>query len=179
MNRQINLVSHKKKNVFNRDRLLHGAQYISRFSIVFVVVSAIGLFIVNRSGTLPILEQQDKTFTTNLTYVQQKIIKFLLIRERLHNVDPLLNNGSRIDTILTQISSALPNGVNLDNLSLSDKKFSLTISSASLTSLSTFLDFAINKVNQKDVFKTITISNFSADAGAGKYSVNLDITTYE
>lgn len=179
MNKQINLVSHKKKKLLNRDRLLRLVVFLSRISMAMVVLSAIGLFVLNRSATLPILEQQDKTITSNLSFVQQKIIKFLLIRERLQDINPLINNGSTLTTTLTDISNELPSNVSLTSVSLRDKKLSLVVSSPSLTAIGTLLDYFIMQVNKKNIYKTVTISNFTADSNSGKYTLNLDILTYE
>src|SRR5260221_12939748 len=111
MSDQINLYIHKRKKIFNKESILHLLQFFSKIFLAATIISSIILFILNRSGKLPLLEQQDRTISSNLSYVQQKIIKFLLIRERLVNIGPLLNKKSDIVTMLSEISTAIPSGV--------------------------------------------------------------------
>ena len=175
MSDQINLISHKRKKFFHRDSLLDFVQFLARASLITVIISAVGLYILNSSGRLPFLQQQDRTITTNLSLVQQKIIKFLLIRDRLQSINPLLQNKSKVDTLITAFSQGLPASVTVDTFSLTKNNMSLTVSSSSLSSLGTFLDFMLEKVSKKELFKKITITRFTSDGTNGIYILSLAV----
>lgn len=179
MSDRINLLSRKKRRMLNRESLLYFTQMSARIILAITILSAIVVFILNRSGNLPLLQQQDKTISSNLTFLQQKIIKFLLIRERLGNISPILSKKSSINDILFQISASLPSGVSLDAFTLDKTNITLAVSSSSLSSLNDFLDAMLVKVNQKQLFKKITVTSLSSDNVSGNYSLTLTALYYE
>lgn len=179
MSDHINLLSHKRKSFFNKESIILLLQFLAKMCLVVTIISSIVLFILNNSGKLPLLEQQGKTISTNLSLEQQKIIKFLLIRERVQNITPLLGKKSQIDTLLSQISSSLPNDASMDSFTLSQKTITIVVSSSSLISINSFLDFAIEKVNQKQLFKKITVTSLSIEGGGNKYRLAVSALYYE
>src|SRR5438067_13920938 len=131
MSDQINLYTHKRKKILNKESFLHVLRFFSKIFLAATIISSIVLFILNSSGKLPLLEQQDRTISSNLSYVQQKIIKFLLIRERLENIGPLLSKKSNIGTILSDVSTALPSGVSVNSFAYNQNIIQITLSSSS------------------------------------------------
>jgi Tfp pilus assembly protein PilN len=175
MSNQINLIPHKRTSIFNRSTLLYFLQLIAGVSLCVVVVCSVVLFVLSKSGKLLILQQQDRTVTTNLTFLQEKIVKFLLIRDRLQEISPLINHKSTIDAVLGTILDGLPSTLSVNSFALTKKSISLNVSSASLSEINTFLDYMLDKVNNKQVFKKVTIVGLTDDAAGGKYLLSLDI----
>src|SRR6266480_8099032 len=118
MSNQINLISRKREKLFNRDFLLRFTEFLARTLLLLIIVFSIGLFILNKSGRLPVLQQQDHSITTNLSLVQQKIIKFLLIKNRLEEINPLMQNRSKIETLAVTVSQGIPSTIAVDSFSL-------------------------------------------------------------
>lgn len=174
MNKEINLLSGKRNNRFNEYRALRTARTIAVVFLVIVVVLSLVSFSLNRNSQITATEQQKKIVSSQLFVSQSKIITFLLLKARLHQIDQLFTSHNAFGKILSDIIISLPADVNVDACTINQKKLSVTLSSPSLLSLQLVIDSVTDKLHKKQFFKKITISSLTADPKIGKYILFID-----
>lgn len=173
MNNDINLLPTTGKNVGQE---IHLQRYKSiAFTILTItILTSVGIFLLSFDPTLSIIKKQENQVRTNLVYSQNKIGKYFFIKDRLKEIKTVLDKRTTYDTVITTIQAQMPNDISIDNVSISQKKMMISLSSTSLSSINTFLDKITDLFVQKNVFKTLTINNITVDEKAGKYSLSLE-----
>ncbi len=176
MSKEINLIYSKKKNRISQERLIKIVHRIAYACVGITALFAGGIYYLNQSVPLPALQKQEATITQNLTLSQQKILKLMLIKDRLTQINTIMNQRKNLDETIATIISALPQGVSVNSFALSTGKIDITVSSHSLLAINQFIDFSINKLNNKELFSTLTINGIVADAKSQTYSLILEAT---
>lgn len=173
MNDGINLINSKKQQIERQEKLLKNFRRISFGSLVAVAILAVVLFLLNVFSPVSKLQGEQQTVAQNLLGSKSKIAKFLLLRDRLGNIDKVFIQNSSLDKILTTIASNIPGDVNVDSLGISKDNVALILTSPSLASINAFMDFLNKQVTLKTLFKKVTISSLTVDVKSGKYTLSV------
>lgn len=176
MSKEINLIYSKKKSKISQERLIKLVNRVAYIIVAITALSAGGIYFLNQSVPLAALQKQESTITQNLTLSQQKILKLMLIKDRLSQINTITNQRKNFDETIATIISSLPEGVSVNTFALNTKAIDITVSSHSLVAINQFLDFSINKLNSKELFSKLTVNGLVADTKSQTYSLLLEAT---
>ncbi len=176
MNNGINLISSKHAALERQARIVRIFNRIAYSSLGIVAIGAVGLFFLNFYSPLPKLEAQQQATTQQLLSQKEKIAKLLLLRNRLQNITTLFQHSTSLDKTLTAIALNTPGDVSVDTLGIDETGVNLIVTSPSLLSINSFLDFLKSQVDKKSLFKKITISSLAVDVANGRYSLAVSAT---
>lgn len=174
MNKEINLVASKRNQSAAQQRALQITQIIAVIAMVIVSSLSILFFFLNQNSSLSRLKQQEQTLISTITFLHPKIAQYLIVKERLQAIDKVLSTRTSFDTVIGQIIQALPQSLTVSSFALNQKTISLTLLTPSLKDAETFINTMTDKVNNKQLFKKLTIDNVIADEKSGKYTVLID-----
>jgi len=174
MSKEINLIFSKKKNKVSQEHLIKWFNFAAYTSVFLLVVISAAMYYLDNGQELPLLLKQEQGITQNLNLSQQKVLKLMLVKSRLGDINAITNGRSNFDQTINAIVTALPVGVVVNTFSLNKKAVDITVSSSSLSGVNQFLDFAMSKLNKKELFKTLTINGLTADDRSQTYSLALE-----
>lgn len=172
MNKSINLLIAKNEDVplLKQIRILRA---ISLTILGIVVLSAIGLFFLILSSPLPALRSQESSASQELATLRPKSAKLYLIRERLGKIAAILNGRSQFDVIMERIINELPEGVDVEKISATDKTVAVSLTSESLFSMNSFI-LSMRKLQKEKKFAGITLSELTYNKNRGMYHMTLN-----
>lgn len=176
MSKEVNLISSRRKEESLSFRHATKIKRISYVMLGICVLISIALFGLNSTSELGSLTSKESTLSQTLLSSKKKIIKIGLIRDRLSSISSLGNSQSSYNDVITSVSHALTSDSSFDSFELTKKNLTIIVSSSSLLSINSFLDFVIEKLNKKELFQKVTVSSLIGDIQTGKYILNMDIT---
>jgi len=173
MNNNINLLPKVKRKV-QTDKYLQTYRIVAVVILSSTLIISVGLFLLSLDPTLSTLKKQENFTNSSLYSKQVKIGKYLFVKDRLKKTQELLNKRSSFDATLFAIQNQITNDISVDTLSISKKKFILSISSASLESINAFVDKITNIMYAKKIFANIRIDSLTDDEKANKYYLSME-----
>ncbi len=174
MNKDINLVSSKRRGSADAERSLKITKIIAFISLACVASISLLFFFLDKNSSLPTLKTQETNLIANMTYLHPKIAQYLILKERLQSIDTIISGRTSYEDSISQIIKALPSSVVVASFSFNQKAVSLTLVTPSLQDANSFIDAMISKVNNRQLFRKMTIDNIIADEKSGKYTVLID-----
>ena len=176
MNTNINLLEDKKtKRGPISSRSTQILRYVGIVLLFFVSASSIILFILISLSPLPNLKIQERQVNSALSQSHTDMAKLFLINERTDVATMILANRKSYDRSLELIQSILPNGVDVEGLTIEKNTLSLTVSSQSLALLNTFVSSLTGAVTEKKVFSQLALGNFLIETAKNRYLVTLTL----
>jgi len=176
MSKEVNLISSRRKEESVSYRQVALIKKISYTTVGVCVLITIGLFGLNSISSIQNLSQKEKDLSQTLFSYQKKIVSIALIKDRLTSINQITSASSPYEDVIQEISSALSKDASFDQFDINKKNLNITVSSASLVSVNSFLDYCISNVNKKHLFQKVTISSLLGDLQTGKYILILNIT---
>jgi len=174
MSDDINLLLDRKRQSSSKTGRVARLRVAAGISLSVVVLSAIILLILNKLSGIDVLLQQEQRDTAKISSQQKIVGKLLLLQSRLTDINSIFMTRSSPDVFIQQITAGMPSNVHIDSFGLTSKKISLAVTSSSLTDLDQFTNYLLTKVNNKQLFKTLTISGVIADPSNQKYILSID-----
>jgi Tfp pilus assembly protein PilN len=163
----INLLEDKNKGDLSRKDSFRAMRF-GTIGLLFVVsASSIILFILISLSPLPSLRAQERTDIATLSANHTDMAKLFYIKERTTVIESVLSKRLSYDSVLEDIQSKLPNGVEMESIKLEKNTLSIIVSSKSLELLNTFTTSLTNEVNEKKNFSKITLSSLSLEEEKG------------
>ena len=173
---EINLLPGKTKHtspLLKKRAMLHFIAIGALFTVSF---SSIVLFILIALSPLPSLQQREKSEMRRLSFFSEMILKIQLTKERLTNVDNILQKRPVYSKSLKSIKDILPQGAIIEGVSLNEKALSITITSSSLSSLDKFIKTITEKESDNVNYKKIILVSIEQNFEKGKYVLTLELT---
>ncbi len=178
MSESINLLKNKEKK--SEDKQAAAKIKIFRYSsliILFLVsVSAMTLFFLIAFSPLPALEENEAKEMATISNYHSTIAKIHVTKERLGKVEKLLKDRPAYDKTLLLISSVLPSGVSLGDISIKREEIIFSVNSASLQSLDQVSNALIDKVNKKDQLKSLALTGIAPDVDTDSFVMTFTVT---
>src|SRR5258705_3907647 len=108
MSNEVNLILSRRKEESVAFRQIDKVKRVAYMSLAGCVFVTLLFFVLNFTSGLSSLTQKETDLNQQLQVSQKKIIKLSFIRDRLHNVTSLANAHSKYESLIAQISDALP-----------------------------------------------------------------------
>jgi Tfp pilus assembly protein PilN len=142
--------------------------------LLFVVsVTSVILFILVALSPLPALQKQEQSLRQTLAKSKSDIVKYELVNERVVAISGIMKQRIFPDQTLTQIQSILPGDTQITTIKEDSKTVTLSVESASLQSLDSFINGLIGFVQDKKVFSNVTLTNLTTDETDNEYSITV------
>src|SRR5579872_2174787 len=140
MAQDINLLIQKEKGFFSTERLLFFSRAGAIASVVIVLSLSILFFLLSRDSSIVAVKLDESKTLAQLTLVQDKIAKYLVVLDRVQKIQ-LLNKGrSSIATNLASLTQQVPSGVTVTDFVLDSKTVSISLSSTDLSQIGKAID---------------------------------------
>lgn len=173
MNSNINLILPKDKEFVERQKkgkVLNATAVV--FPILIGIVSLAVFLITQAINPTAIRRQQDETIN-EIAKLQDKKIKFFIVKDRLENIDGILKKRINFAENINNILSKTVSGVSLVNLDIDSKKVILTLSSLSLKSLDEFINSLIVMAERKEIIRSLKLDSLTFNEKENEYLVSL------
>ena len=175
MSKEVNLISSRRKGSSSTYKRIGLIRTISFVVLGLCVLITFVLIFLNNTSQLGSLTQKEQELDKTLLQSKNKIVKLALIKDRLASIKTLVLTSTTYETTIDSLSQALPRDESFDTFQISNTKVNLVVSSASLLSINTFLDYIITNVNNKKMFQKATVSSLVGDIQTGRYVLTVDI----
>jgi len=176
MNNGINLISGKKQSFEQQEKIVKAFRRIAYGSLIVVALISVGLFAVNFFSPLPKLTDQEQATLQTLLAQKAKIAKLLLIRDRIQHIDGIFLQDTSLEKILSSVAQNTAGDMSIDSFGIGKDDVSLILTSPSLASVNSFIDYLNAQVAKKTLFKKVTISSLALDVKNGKYTLSVAAT---
>ncbi|HYK08856.1 MAG TPA: hypothetical protein VEW42_05145 [Candidatus Eisenbacteria bacterium] len=169
----INLLPQKSKKFLSEERLLLGFKIVAVTLVILVVSLSILFFLLSRDGTILAVKNDESRTIAQLTLVQSKTAKYLIIVDRINKIKTLTKKRLSFDTTITTLTQQIPKGVTITSFSLDTKELSLAISTRDLTAIGLLIDNFTQLIGEKKILKTLTIQGLVSDERNGAFILTL------
>lgn len=173
---EINLLPQKNKGFLSEERLLLFTKVGSVTSIILVVSLSILFYLLSRDTTLANVKADESRTIAQLTILQSKTAKYLIIIDRVNKIKTLSQRRSNFDTTMSSVVQLIPNGVSLTNFMMDKDSFTVAVSTTDLSLCGKLINNFSQQIAQKKLFKSLTIESLVTDEKAGTYVLTLDGT---
>lgn len=148
--------------------------------VVCVIVVSISLFayaVFLKANLAALISQEDQQIQ-RLTALTPEKTKILTIQERLAAIQRILNNRIDMSRRFDSVVKTVPGGVQISDISTTDRGLTIRLTSDSLEALNSFLEEKLATILQdKNVkIKKIDVSGFSLKRGVSGYGTKLSFT---
>lgn len=174
MSIDINLLPQKKNSILQGQQLLIRLKVVAVLAVCLTIASCIGVIILNQVNSPESLKTKQEQATTQFMQSQKKAQLYLLLLDRLNNIQNIISSRSRLENDLTLIQQQVPNGVRIEALSLDDKTLTMTVRSNDLTKIDTVITNMNSLLKSKKFISKLTIEDVVADQRTGLYSLAVD-----
>lgn len=174
MNEEINLLPGKTKltsSVLRKRQILHSIALGLLFVVSFLSVT---LFILIALSPLPSLREREQEEYKRLTFYNEMIVKLLLTKDRIVNIQDVLKTRSVYSATLQDMGMKVPAGVTMDEVYLENNTLLVTLSSSSLVQIDQFLETLLESYRDSKIFKTIKLVSLQQDFKKGLYKITLE-----
>lgn len=175
MKNSINLVSKKR-----RPSALHKRFYLISlifFSIVFL--SSAGLISYNYllSGQLEGLKGEEADLVSSINSNPEKKIKFLTLKERLSEIQKVINKRKNINSRIVSVTDVLPQNVGISEVEGTDESISISVTAQDLASLDNLMQQRIEQYVEERGrgVKRIEMRSFSLDPESLQYEATFKL----
>lgn len=162
MKSSINLIDYKNKIFTNSASDIQKIIRIIAVSLLFIVSAlSVILFMLIILSPLPELRKQESNARATLSQSRSDIAKLSLIKERTDNIATIIEKRPYFDKTIEKLLSTLPEGVEVNAISLKDKTVSVTVVGESLESVDQFLNEISRSADAEDAISRVILTNFS------------------
>lgn len=172
MSEDINLLSKRKSNFTKNKKLAGFFRLASIILLVITVFSSLAIFFLKSNSNLTSLEKEEKAVYGELTRLNQKVAKLLLIERKIKDISTIIEKRPKFDEKINLITKDMPNNVSVASLTVDQKNLSVTLSSSSIYFLNLYLDSFLSSANKK-VFSKVTLDSLTLDNKSGRYFLSL------
>lgn len=173
MSTDINLLPQKSKRFLSEERLLLGCKILAVTLVILIGSLSILFFLLSRDGTIQEVKNDQSRTIAELTLVQSKTAKYLIIVDRINKIKVFSQKRLSFDTTIASITEQIPKGVTVTSFSLDTKELSLSISTRDLTAIGLLIDNFSQLIAQKKVLKSLTIQGLVSDERTGSFILTL------
>ena len=173
MNNNINLILPKDKEFVERQKKGKALNTIAIVFPILIGIISLAVFLITQAiNPTAIRRQQDETIN-EIAKLQDKKIKFFIVKDRLGNIDSILKNRINFAENINNLLSKTISGVSLVNLDIDNKQVVLTLSSFSLKSLDEFINSLIVMVEKKDTIRSLKLDSLTFNEIENEYLISL------
>lgn len=169
----INLLIQKQHGFFSEEKLLLFSRIGAVAGVVLVLSLSILFFLLSRDSTFVQVKADQSSTIAQLTLLQNKTAKYLIVIDRLNKIKALEKNKSNFGDTIAELTSQVPNGADITNLIVDKSSLTLSVSSGDLSVLGKTVDNFMTLISQKKLLKTLTVQGLVSDEKGGKYVLSL------
>lgn len=147
------------------------------WSLFGISGASIVLFLLIALSPLPSLQKQEQDVRAALAQHHPDVAKLLLVNDRLKGSEEILARRGSFNQTLDAIQAKMPEDTEITGLVMNDKEISVTISSASLASLNTFMDRIVAATEAKEDFSKVTLIDFFTNQNVNSYIVKIEVVS--
>ena len=174
MDANINLLAHKKGNIFSSERTLARARLLAVSCVGLLLSSGIGAFLLTHINTPESLKAQQVVLTQQLMQSKDTAVAQLELLDRLNHIQTIVSNRSSLQDNIALIEKQIPEGVKVNTLELDNKQLNLSVNSPDLTAIDKLISNMTALLHTQKIIKSMTITDVSADQKIGKYILSID-----
>jgi hypothetical protein len=139
--------------------------------------ASIALFMFIAFSPLPTAQEEERNVLSTLSQYHPDIAKILVINDRIKGSEIILAKRSEFDQTLDKIKKRMPEDASITGLTMNDQEIAVTITSASLSSLDTFLNSLITATESKEDFSKVTLTRFFSNETTKTFSLTIAVVT--
>ena len=171
MNNTINLLTKKRAPDVRREKLLQALRNTAVIIAIITGASSLVLFLLTVNPAISSIKEQENNVVTNLAFSRGKISKYLILKDRLSAIAAILQARYDMGVAMADLQQQLPDTVSIKTLTIENKVLSFSIAASSLQSIQVSIANMTASLQQKQLFKTITLNTIIADPNTQTYTL--------
>jgi len=173
MKADINLASGVLVESASKSKALRILRIAALFSIAFVLIASISLFLLISSISPDKIKEQEDKILFSIKYLHEKEAKILIINNRISDISKILESRDNYDLLMNAFLEKIPKDTSINSLEIGKNKVTLTVSSDSLSSLDNLIDSFIDMVGKQQIINNLTIESLASDQKSGVYLLSI------
>lgn len=174
MDANINLLAHKKGNIFSSEKTLARVRLVAVSCVGLLLSSGIGAFLLTHINTPEALKVQQATLTQQLLQNKSTAVAQLELLDRLNHIQTIISNRSSLQDNIALVQKQIPTGVTISTLDLDSKQLNISVNSPDLTAIDKLISNMTTLLHTKKIIKSMTITDVAADQKTGKYILSIE-----
>lgn len=176
----INLLKRAQTPEIARKRVRRTLNIVSMVSIIAFTIISASLFLLNYFLVVKIKEvnQGIRLSEIKINALAEDEVIQLAISDKLTALEKILANDTKFDETLRKFKEILPAGITISQVLLGERTFSVSLTSAKLSSLNQLIGNLILPEEEKKHFTKIVLENLTFDE-KGMYRMNISGEAHE
>ena len=168
---EINLLPKERFGSSRSKETVKVVRLISFVSFGTVFIFSLIVFFIQAKSPLPLLKENEKSLTTQLTSMKTRLAKFMILQDRVNSISSALSQRPDIDSRIDAITKDIPSDITFSSVAIANDAISVGVSSPSLSSLDSFLNKLVDQAKTGKLFTKVTLNDFSYDSLANAYTM--------
>lgn len=175
MKTSINLVSKKRRPSEFHRRFFLGS--VAFFSIAFLISSGLIAYRLVLQIQLDELKSEETQLISSVNSNPEKKVKFLTVRERLSEIQNIINARQNLNTRIESVSSTLPADVGISLIESEEETVKVRVTATDLVSLDALIDQRIEQyaAERNRGVKRVELTSFDLNPETLLYEANFVI----
>ena len=175
MSSDINLLSSRNRELFKKEKQVKKVRIIAAGILFLVAFSSIASFFLNRNFSSSYKKEED-SLLREISLMHSKEAKLLIVKDRLQSIADILKTRVSYAKTTSVFLEKIPPEVQIEELQISQKSLTLSISSTSLASIDTVIKNFTDMAKQKQILKSLTLGSLTFVPRTGRYLTTLQAT---
>jgi hypothetical protein len=172
MNSSINLVSTHSEAIEREQKILLTIRFAAVILLTSIALMSIVAFIITTQIPLGRIKSEQSQTLTQISAHSGKLSNYFLIKDRVKNVDLLLNSRVDYTPSIDSIFSKIPEEMRVDSMSIENKLIEMEMSSSSLQSIDQVINSLAGLGSEGKVIKSVKLKSITLNSGVGRYTVD-------
>lgn len=172
MNSGINLVSTHSEAIEREQKILLAIRLIAAILLISIALISILAFIITTQIPLDRIKSEQSQTLNQISAQSSKLSNYFLIKDRLSNVNSLLNSRVDYTQSINSIFSKIPEEMEVESMSIESKTIEMQMSSSSLQSIDQVINSLVEMGSEGKIIKSVKLDSITLNAGVGRYSLD-------
>ena len=143
--------------------------------LFFVTTASITIFFLIISSPLPTLIKERDSAISDLKKYNRQLEDLANTRDRLKHASKIISERKRFDNVFVLAQSVLPGEASIIRYDFSTSSVSFTVSALSLSPLDVFLHDLGGIIEEKQLFRSLTLSSLVFDETRNTYELTVSL----
>ena len=174
MSNSINLVSTNVVGLEKELKRLKIFRVAAIIGLIFVSLLSVLAFVLNVTLPIESVKNQQKATITEISVFNKKLTQYTLLTDRVRNISSIISNRKDYGLNTSVLFGITPVDASIDTLNIEKGKLTMSVSSASLSSINKFMDDIVALGVKGKIVKNIIVQELTSNVSNGTYSLSIE-----
>ncbi len=171
MNSNINLVSSRNLAIEREQKILFALRATAVGLLSAIALLSIIAFIFSTQIPISKIKEEQTNTLSGITASSKKLSSYYLIKNRIDNINSLINTRQDYTKTIDLIFSKIPDSLSVESISMEKNLVEMEISGSSLVPINEAINSLLSLGKEKKIIQNVKLKSLSLNPQTSRYSV--------